>query len=108
MMVEVRFTQPDGSVEKVYARAGTSVMEAAMRIGVPGIRGECGGSCACATCHVVVAPDWRAKVGPAHEAEDQLMDGLDTRQEGSRLSCQIKLRAELDGLVVTAPDGVVT
>ena len=78
-------------------------METAIKNGVPGIEAECGGACACATCHVYVDEKWRAKTGEASPMEADMLDfGFDVRSE-SRLSCQIKVSEELDGLVVRTP-----
>ena len=81
-----------------------TVMEAAKKNLVPGIEAECGGACACATCHVYVAADWREKVGGPSDMEEDMLDfAFDVREE-SRLSCQIKVTEELDGLVVNVPE----
>jgi 2Fe-2S ferredoxin len=80
-----------------------SVMEGAVRNGVPGIDAECGGACACATCHVYVDPTWQQKTGAQQELEAGMLDfGADV-QPNSRLSCQIRVTEELDGLVVYLP-----
>jgi 2Fe-2S ferredoxin len=79
-------------------------MEAAKQNLIPGIEAECGGACACATCHVYVEDAWREKVGAPAEMEEDMLDfAFDVRDE-SRLSCQIKVTAELDGLVVQVPE----
>ena len=95
---------PHGQEEIVVdAEVGSTVMEAAVRNGVPGIEAECGGACACATCHVYVEPDWVEATGaPAPMEEDMLDFAFDVRPN-SRLSCQIKVRDDLDGLVVRTP-----
>jgi 2Fe-2S ferredoxin len=103
-MPKVVFIALDGSQRVVDAHAGESVMAAAVRHGVPGIIGECGGNCSCATCHVYVADDFAAAVGGANDMEDDLLDlGVADRRENSRLSCQIPLSADLDGLTVHIP-----
>ncbi len=81
-------------------------MEVGRAVGVPGILGTCGGGCSCATCHVYVDPAWQAIVGPPDEIEADLLDMYsDVLRENSRLSCQIQVRPELDGLrVVVAPE----
>jgi len=95
-MLKITFIQPDDSEQVVEAEPGITLMEAAKLNDVPGIEAECGGACACATCHVYVDDAWREKTGtPAQMEEDML--------ETSRLSCQIKLTPELDGLVVRVP-----
>ena len=81
---------------------GLSLMESAKARGVAGIFGDCGGGCSCATCHVYVAPEWLARVGAPDDIELDMLDMVsDLQRENSRLSCQIQLRAELDGLAVT-------
>lgn len=103
-MVKITFIQPDGTAQTVTAEEGLTVMEAAKMADVPGIEAECGGACACATCHVYVDEAWRTAVGePASMEEDMLDFAFDVRPN-SRLSCQIKVRAELDGLVVRTPE----
>lgn len=102
-MAKITFTQPDGTSQVVEAKAGQTVMEAAKLADIPGIEAECGGACACATCHVYVAEDWREKTGSPSEMEEDMLDfAFDVREE-SRLSCQIKVSEELDGLVVQVP-----
>ena len=87
----------------IDAEPGSTVMESAIKNGVPEIEAECGGACACATCHVYVEGEWFAKTGgPSPMEEDMLDFGYDVR-ENSRLSCQIKVTDELDGLVVRTP-----
>ena len=98
-MIEIDFVQPDGTSERAFSREGYTLMEAAVRSGVPGILAECGGACACATCHVVVDPAWTEAVGPPNSMEEQLLELID-RQPASRLACQVKLKAPLNGLVV--------
>ncbi len=102
-MAKITFVQPDGTSQVVDAKPGQTVMEAAKLADVPGIEAECGGACACATCHVFVAPEWLAKAGSPSEMEEDMLDfAFDVREE-SRLSCQIKVTDELDGLVVSIP-----
>lgn len=85
------------------AENGSTVMETAIMNAVPGIVAECGGACTCATCHVYIEPEWREAVGgPSRMEEDMLDFAFDVRDE-SRLSCQIKVRDALDGLVVRVP-----
>lgn len=102
-MAKITFIQPDGASQEVTAEPGMTVMEAAKINNVPGIEAECGGACACATCHVYVDPAWTSKTGkPATVEEDMLDFAFDVRPE-SRLSCQIKVTPDLDGLVVRVP-----
>lgn len=107
-MPNVTYISPDGTETTLEARDGDSVMETAVKNGVKGIVAECGGACACATCHVFVDPAFTDKVGEPGPLEDDMLDGAATdRESNSRLSCQIKMRDELDGLVVhIAPEQV--
>lgn len=104
-MTAIRFIQPDGRAQDVQAADGSSVMQAATTAGVAGIVAECGGSAMCATCHVYVEPQWAPRLAPplANELEMLECTAAERRPE-SRLSCQIKLAAELDGLVVRLPE----
>ena len=102
-MAKITFIQPDGKSQVVEADKGLTVMEAAKKALVPGIEAECGGACACATCHVYVDEAWMETVGKANEMEADMLDfAFDVRDE-SRLSCQIKVTDALDGLVVRVP-----
>lgn len=102
-MAKITFIQPDGASQTVDAEPGVTVMEAAKLNDIAGIEAECGGACACATCHVYVDPAWVEKTGkPANIEEDMLDFAFDVRKE-SRLSCQIKVTPELDGLTVRVP-----
>ena len=102
-MAKITFIQPDGSQQIVDATLGGTVMEAARLNKIAGIEAECGGACACATCHVYVDAAWAEKAGkPASMEEDMLDFAFDVRPQ-SRLSCQMKVTAELDGLVVQVP-----
>lgn len=102
-MPHVHFIEPSGAITKVAGDIGQSAMEVAKRGGVDGIIGECGGCCACATCHVYVDASWTASVGPPSPDESDLLDFVEARRAESRLSCQIRLRAELDGLTLHVP-----
>jgi ferredoxin, 2Fe-2S len=103
-MAKITFIQPDGSRQEVVAEPGMTVMEAARKELVPGIEAECGGACSCATCHVYVEEAWREKVGPPSEMEEDMLDFAFDVRESSRLSCQIKVSEELDGLLVSVPE----
>lgn len=103
-MTKVTFIEPNGTVRKVDAAPGTTVMEAAVDNGVEGIIAECGGACSCATCHVYVEPEWAEKLSPPDPQEDGMLDCVIERGATSRLSCQIELREDLDGLVVRVPE----
>lgn len=103
-MVKITFIQEDGSSQVVEAQPGLTVMEAAKSEDVPGIDAECGGACACATCHVYVEPEWVEVVGKPSEMEEDMLDfAFDVREE-SRLSCQIRISEKLDGLVIKVPN----
>jgi 2Fe-2S ferredoxin len=102
-MPRITFVDFGGTARTVDADVGLTVMEAAMQNGVPGIDAECGGGCACATCHVYVDEEWREIVGPAQPMEEDMLDFASDVRANSRLSCQIEVRPELDGLVVHTP-----
>ncbi len=103
-MPTITYITHDGQTHKVEADSGSTVMEAAVRSMVPGIEAECGGACACATCHVYVDPAWRDTVGGPSPMEEDMLDFAFEVNEGSRLSCQIKITDALDGLVVKVPE----
>ena len=103
-MPTITFIQPNGEQKSVDAAVGDTVMDAAVNNDIEGIVASCGGSCSCSTCHVYVEGEWLGKTGKAHEAEvDTLEFGIDVR-ENSRLSCQIEITPELDGLLVRVVD----
>jgi 2Fe-2S ferredoxin len=103
-MVKINFVDSKGETRTVDVDAGATVMEAAIRNGVPGIEAECGGACACSTCHLYIDEAWREKVGEPSPMEEDMLDfGYDERPN-SRLSCQIKVTEDLDGLVVSTPE----
>ena len=104
IMAKIHFVDHTGETRIIDVDNGATVMEAAIRNAIPGIEAECGGACACATCHVYVDEAWREKVGAPSPMEEDMLDfGFDVRPN-SRLSCQIKVSDELDGLVVTTPE----
>jgi len=103
-MPKVTFIQPDGAQQTISVEPGVTVMEAAKLNLIPGIEAECGGACACATCHVYVSDEWRAKTGKPSEMEEDMLDFAFDVRETSRLSCQVKVTAELDGLIVSVPE----
>jgi len=102
-MPKITFVEHDGTVRTVEAELGSTVMETALRNDIGGIVAECGGGCTCATCLVHVDEKWFARVGPPSEEENQMLDTAFEVKETSRLSCQIKVTEELDGLVVHTP-----
>lgn len=102
-MAKITFIQPGGESQTVEAAAGLTVMEAARLNNIDGIEAECGGACACATCHVYVDDAWRAKTGKPEAMEEDMLDFAFDVRDGSRLCCQIKVSATLDGLIVRVP-----
>ena len=102
-MTKISFISHEGGRFDVDAENGSTVMENAIRNAVPGIEAECGGACACATCHVYVDEAWTDVVGEPEAMEEDMLDFAFDVKEQSRLSCQIKVRDELDGLVVHVP-----
>jgi 2Fe-2S ferredoxin len=103
-MAKIKFIQPDGTEQVVEASSGMTVMEAAKKNLIEGIEAECGGACACATCHVYVDEAWRDKTGGPSDMEEDMLDfAFDVRPE-SRLSCQVKVSDALNGLVVRVPE----
>ncbi len=102
-MVKVKFVDSNGSETVVEAPEGSTVMETAVKNGIGGILAECGGACTCATCHVYIDQAWADKVGPASGDEEEMLTLAIDPAPNSRLSCQVALTAELDGLVVNIP-----
>jgi ferredoxin, 2Fe-2S len=102
-MAQISFIDSNGQTRTVEGENGATVMETAIRNGIPEIEAECGGACACATCHVYVDPAWTDQVGKPQPMEEDMLDFAWEVQPNSRLSCQIKVRPELDGLVVRTP-----
>jgi len=103
-MVKITYIEPSGNAHEVEAEVGSTVMETAVKHMVPGIEAECGGALACATCHVYVDEAWSEKVGPPSAMEEDMLDFAYEVRPTSRLSCQIKVSDEIDGLVVRVPD----
>ena len=102
-MAKITYIAHDGTKFEVDAENGTTVMENAIKNSVPGIEAECGGACACATCHVYVDEAWAEKAGSPEAMEEDMLDFAFEVQPTSRLSCQIKVTDELDGIVVRVP-----
>jgi ferredoxin, 2Fe-2S len=104
-MPRVTYIEPDGHRVEVDVAAGLSVMQGAMDQGVQGIEAQCGGMCACATCHCYVQEPWFERLPPAADEERVMLTNVAAeRRPNSRLSCQLRLDAALDGLVVEFPD----
>lgn len=100
----IKFVNHDGNVMEVHATAGTSVMQAAVDNGVDGIIAECGGACSCATCHCYVDDAWTAKLDVPSDIEKDMIECVLEPQDNSRLSCQLVITDDLDGLVVRLPE----
>ena len=104
-MPKVTFIAHDGSRHEVQAEAGLSLMRAAVDNSIRGIDGDCGGQCACATCHVFVDPAWLARTGERGSNENDMLNFAAELRDNSRLACQITLTAAHEGLVVNLPEG---
>jgi ferredoxin, 2Fe-2S len=102
-MAKIVFIQPDGVRREIDAPVGITLMEAARQNDVLGIVAQCGGACACATCHVYVDPAWLARLDPPEDMEEGMLETAWEPRKNSRLSCQIQISAALDGLQVTVP-----
>ncbi len=102
-MPSITYIDAAGHSRTVQAQTGATVMETAVKNSIPGIEAECGGACACATCHVYVDEAWIEKTGKAQPMEDDMLDFAFEVKPTSRLSCQIKVTDALDGLVVRTP-----
>ncbi len=102
-MAKIIYIEHNGNERVLEAELGASVMQTAVTNSVRGIIGDCGGACSCATCHVYVDPAWANKVGDKSPTEEALLEEVCDVQPNSRLSCQIKVTQELDGLVVRTP-----
>lgn len=102
-MTKVIFIQPGGAQQTVQAVIGKTLMEAAVRNNIAGIDAECGGSCSCGTCHVLVDSAWAGRLQPKGDQEESTLDYASGVEANSRLSCQIVISEALDGLVVRLP-----
>jgi 2Fe-2S ferredoxin len=103
-MAKITYVEHDGTEHTIEVKNGMSVMEGAIKNNVPGIDADCGGACACATCHVYVDAAWEGKTGEKSAMEESMLDFAENVEENSRLSCQIKVSDELDGLIVRMPE----
>ncbi|RYZ09955.1 MAG: 2Fe-2S iron-sulfur cluster binding domain-containing protein [Alphaproteobacteria bacterium] len=103
-MPKITYIDSTGKERVVEAKNGMTVMETAIKHNIPGIDADCGGACACATCHVYVDEAFTDKVGKPSAMEQSMLDFAENVKETSRLSCQIKVRDDLDGLKVTTPE----
>jgi 2Fe-2S ferredoxin len=103
-MPKVTYIEHNGETHVVEGDVGQTVMETAIKHAIPGIIAECGGACSCATCHVYVDEAWQEATGTPSPMEEDMLDFAFEVQPNSRLSCQIRLKPELDGLVVRIPE----
>ena len=103
-MPKITYIDHDGGERQIEAKTGETVMETAIKNSVPGIDADCGGACACATCHVYVDEAFMDKVGQPEEMEQSMLDFAENVKSNSRLSCQITISDDLDGLTVTTPE----
>src|ERR1700679_2532877 len=103
-MAKITYIEHDGTEPAVDVKPGQSVMEGAVKNNISGIDADCGGACACATCHVYVDEAWRDKTGSSTAMEDSMLDFAEGVEPNSRLSCQINVTEQLDGLIVRMPE----
>ncbi|GAA0380622.1 2Fe-2S iron-sulfur cluster-binding protein [Brevundimonas sp. BH3] len=103
-MAKIKYIEFDGREHEIEVKNGLSVMEGAVRHNVPGIDADCGGACACATCHVYVDEDFLDVTGRPSAMEESMLDFAENVQPNSRLSCQIRVSDDLDGLIVRLPE----
>ncbi len=103
-MAKINFIQHDGVLRQVESQDGSSLMEIAISNNVAGIDADCGGACACATCHVYVDPNWLPKLGARTPMEASMLEFAESVESRSRLACQIRVDATLDGLTVYLPE----
>ncbi|MEM6480066.1 MAG: 2Fe-2S iron-sulfur cluster-binding protein [Pseudomonadota bacterium] len=104
-MARIVYIAPGGASYEIEVPAGRTLMEGARAGNVPGIEGDCGGACACSTCHVYVAGDWAARLPPLQESEEDMLDFAYAPKPGrSRLTCQITVTEDMDGLLIEVPE----
>ena len=103
-MPQVKFIEFNVTEHNIDANNGDSIMTAATSNLVPGIDADCGGECSCATCHVLISAEWQTKLDAPSESEESMLDLNPDRSSESRLSCQIKMSDDLDGIVVNLPE----
>lgn len=102
-MIKIIFIERNGATHVVNASTDGTIMQAAKAANVPGILADCGGACACATCHVVVEPEWFGRLPPATDVEQQMIEFAVGAEPTSRLTCQIQVTDALDGLILRLP-----
>ena len=103
-MAKIIYVEHSGTEHAIEVKNGLTVMEGAVKNNVPGIDADCGGACACATCHVYVDAAWEGKTGSKSAMEESMLDFAENVEANSRLSCQIKVSDELEGLIVRMPE----
>jgi len=103
-MPKITYITPDGAHHETIVENGYSVMEGAVNNDIAGIVAECGGACACATCHSYIDSEWLDKMPPMDGMEDSMLDAAFERKENSRLTCQIEVNDGLDGLIIHVAD----
>ncbi len=103
-MPKITYIEHNGSEHVLDVKNGLSVMEGAVKNNIPGIDADCGGDCACGSCHVYVDAAWADKVGAKSAMEESMLDFAENVEATSRLSCQIKVTDALDGLIVRMPE----
>ncbi|MEE4237785.1 MAG: 2Fe-2S iron-sulfur cluster-binding protein [Anderseniella sp.] len=103
-MAKITFIEHNGTEHTVEGDNGMSVMEVAVKNMVPGIDADCGGACACATCHVYLQGEWAEKLAERSEMEEHMLDFAFDVKDSSRLSCQIRVSDDIDGLVLRVPE----
>lgn len=103
-MVSITYIEHSGTEHTIEAEEGKSVMMNAVDNSVPGIDADCGGACACATCHIFVPAEWQGKTGERNPMEESMLQLAEGVMENSRLACQIDVSSELDGLVIHMPE----
>lgn len=103
-MSSITFIEHNGTKHQVDIEEGRSLMQLAMDNGVPGVDADCGGECACGTCHVIVDKNWASSAGIITEVETQMLDMTPEKEETSRLSCQISTSKDMDGMIVRLPE----
>ena len=102
-MPKIMFVEPGGARREIDAPLGVTLMEAARQKDIQGVVAQCGGACACATCHVYIDPSWLGKLEPREDMEEGMLETAWEPRVNSRLSCQIHISAKLDGMTVTVP-----
>ena len=103
-MIKITYISPTNQRYLVKAETGQTLMQIAVDNNIEGIDADCGGQCACATCHIIIPKEYRIYAGQVDEDESALLDFLDNRKVGSRLSCQVVMSTKLGGMIVKVPD----